>query len=99
MRHWRLAAILAAIALSGCMGVPTANPYPPIPEAPAELIPKPPPSGDTLVWQPGHYEWIGAGYVWYPGQYVTQDGHGTLWQPGSWQRTRSGWVWQPGHWL
>ena len=101
MRYPRLAAALALSALAGCtVTVPAQpNPYPPIPPVRVEEVPKPPPTSQALVWQPGHYEWNGAGYVWYSGEYVPQAGHGTLWQPGYWQQTAAGWTWQPGHWL
>lgn len=93
------ASILVAAGLAGCTAaVPTANPYPPVPRAPVEIVPKPPVSATPLVWQPGHYEWNGTGYVWYPGIFVQQLGRRPLWQPGYWTRRERGWVWIPGHW-
>jgi hypothetical protein len=97
MRIWKLAPVAALAACTVTMAA--SNPYPPIPPLRVETIPRPPVSGEPLLWQPGHYEWNGAGYVWYPGQYVPAAGHGNLWQPGFWQQTPNGWVWQPGRWV
>jgi hypothetical protein len=92
-------AALACIALAGCtVNTAAPSPYPAPPPTQVEIIPKPPVSAVPLVWQPGHYEWNGAGYVWYPGEYVQRAGHGTLWQPGYWSRTGAVWAWQRGHW-
>ena len=95
----KFVAALACVILAGCAVAPAQNPYPAPPPTQVEIIPKPPVSATPLVWQPGHYEWNGAGYVWYPGQYVPQAGHGTLWQPGYWANTGGAWSWQPGHWV
>lgn len=95
----KIAAVLAGVVLAGCAVVPAQSPYPAPPPTQVEIIPKPPVSATPLVWQPGHYEWNGAGYVWYPGQYVQQAGHGTLWQPGYWTNTGGTWIWHPGRWL
>ncbi len=50
------------------------------------------------MWQPGHWNWSGSGYVWQRGQYVPAAGHGPLFQPGYWKQTPSGWTWDPAHW-
>jgi WXXGXW repeat (2 copies) len=94
------AAVVGMGLLAGCANTPAdlANPYPPVPAPMAESIPKPPVTGEALVWQPGHWDWNGTGYVWAPGQYVPAAGHGQLWMPGWWARTESGWSWQPAHW-
>jgi hypothetical protein len=99
-----LGAALASglMALAGCavqtepaaMAVP-----PPIPATTIEVIPKPPVSAVPLIWQPGHWDWNGTGYVWTSGQYVPRDSHGNLYMPGWWARTPAGWQWQPSHWL
>ncbi len=65
----------------------------------AERVPTPPPSTETLIWQPGHYDWDGADYVWIHGRWVPRAGHGPLWQDGFWRHTAAGPVWVPGHWL
>ncbi len=100
---WRsslLGAVLACAVLAACATRPPGlNPYPPVPPTRAEVIPKPPVSATPLTWQPGHYEWNGAGYVWYSGLYVQQAGHSTTWQPGYWAIERDTWAWQPAHWL
>ncbi len=94
-----LSVVLSCGILAACVArVPAANPYPPVPTAAVEVVPKPPVSATQLVWQPGHYEWNGSAYVWYSGAYVQQLGQGQLWQPGYWTIGPSGWVWLPGHW-
>jgi WXXGXW repeat (2 copies) len=99
--HRRFPAALFAVGLlAGCANEAGsgANPYPPVPAPMVETMPKPPVTGESLDWQPGHWDWNGSGYVWRPGQYVPAAGHGQLWQPGWWSRTGSGWSWQPAHW-
>jgi len=96
-------ALLGASLLAGCATTTTtttaaANPFPPVPPPQAEMIPKPPVSAETLLWQPGHWDWNGSGYVWQPGEYVPAAGHGTLFQTGYWQPTPSGWAWVKPHW-
>jgi hypothetical protein len=96
-----VAAFIAVALLGGCSGgnMSSTNPYPPVPAALTEPRPKPPATGDALLWQPGHWDWNGTGYVWQPGQYVTATGHGASWQSGWWSYSPSaGWVWQPAHW-
>jgi hypothetical protein len=63
------------------------------------MIPKPPVTGTPLVWEPGHWNWSGNGYVWEPGEYVSREGHGTMFQPGYWQQGTAGWQWIAPHWL
>jgi hypothetical protein len=99
------AALLGAALIVGCIAQPqtaqsqyAANPYPPVPPLVLEVIPKPPVSGQQLLWQPGHWDWTGGGYVWAGGEYVPAAGHGNLWMPVWWARTDAGWTWQPAHW-
>jgi hypothetical protein len=98
MKH-RLIPLVAAVtlALAGC-AVYTANPYPPVPPPQAEVMPKPPVSAQPLIWQPGHWDWNGANYVWTPGAWVPRAGHGSLWQYGYWTLSGGTWVWVPSHW-
>jgi hypothetical protein len=102
MIHRALAAALLTTALlAGCSPPPTTqvnNPHPPVPALLPEAIPKPPVSAEALMWQPGHWDWNGAGYVWAPGQYVPASGHGYLWMPGYWDHTPAGWTWIAPHW-
>lgn len=93
-------ALSSAMLATGCSEkqITGANPYPPVPNILSESIPKPPVTSEPLMWQPGHWDWNGSGYVWAPGQFVPAAGHGNLWMPGWWSRTDSGWVWQPPHW-
>ncbi|MBV9813486.1 MAG: YXWGXW repeat-containing protein [Acetobacteraceae bacterium] len=75
--------------------------YPAYPQVPAPLeeqVSAPPPSPVPLIWQPGHYDWNGAGYAWQRGQWVPRDGHGTLWQDGYWVREGERYRWVPAHW-
>ncbi|HVZ09831.1 hypothetical protein [Rhodopila sp.] len=83
--------------LAGC-AVPAASPYPPVPALLPDPVAPPPLTSEQMIWQPGHWNWTGSGYVWAPGQWVLAAGHGQLWMPGWWQQTGSGWAWQPAHW-
>jgi hypothetical protein len=98
MRHPIIAAALISAAglLSGCVA---ANPYPPVPPPRPETIPPPPVTGTLLLWQPGHWNWTGDGYVWEPGEYVPRDGHSNLFMPGYWQQTAAGRTWVAPHWM
>ncbi len=95
-----LAALLVVSLIAGCSQPPprSENPYPPVPPLISETIPKPPITAEALMWQPGHWDWSGGGYVWAKGEYVPAAGHGNLWMPGWWSRSESGWVWHPAHW-
>ena len=98
MRHAFLAGGLLALGvLCGCAGS-LPNPNPPVPALLPDPQSLPPVAGEPGVWQPGHWDWSGSGYVWAPGQWVPQVGHGQLWMHGFWQQTGGGWVWQPAHW-
>ena len=98
----RIVALIGIALLAGCAGQTQpdagANPYPPVPAAVAETIPKPPVTSQALMWQPGHWDWTGGGYVWARGQYVPAAGHGNMWTPGWWSPGAAGWTWQPAHW-
>jgi hypothetical protein len=94
-------ALLIAGLLTGCSPSTTqeVDTHPaPVPALMPETLPKPPVSAERLIWQPGHWDWTGAGYVWQPGQYVPAAGHGALWMPGFWDHTTGSWTWQPAHW-
>ena len=94
------AALLTVALLSGCSPQTTTvvDEHPPVPALLPDPIPKPPVSAEVLMWQPGHWDWTGAGYVWQPGQYVPAAGHGYLWMQGYWDHTPAGWTWLPAHW-
>ncbi|HUB15556.1 MAG TPA: YXWGXW repeat-containing protein [Acetobacteraceae bacterium] len=95
------AALLGTVLLAGCASQSTnssALPFPPVPPPMQETVPKPPVTGEALLWQPGHWNWNGNGYVWQPGEYVPAAGHGNLFQTGYWEQTPSGWRWVPAHW-
>jgi hypothetical protein len=96
----RLLPILALIALAGCnAGGVAVPPYPPVPAALPDPMPKPPVTPIPLVWQAGHWDWNGAGYVWQTGQWVPAEGHGPNWQPGWWNAIGGQWRWEPPHWV
>ena len=101
MKHPAIAAALigAACLLSGCATTTTTAAYPPVPPPQPETIPKPPVTSTPLIWQPGYWNWTGAGYVWSPGIYVPQGNHSNMFMPGYWQQTSAGWAWQPAHWM
>ncbi len=94
----RAAAFVAlCLLLGGCV---TAYPsHPPVPPPLAEEVPAPPQSPVSLIWQPGHFDWTGGGYVWTPGVWVDRAGHGTLWQDGYWREANGGFAWVSGHWM
>ncbi len=85
----------AAWILAGCT---TGTAPPPVPPSTVEIVPKPPVSPVPMIWQPGHWDWTGSGYVWIPGQYLQAEGHSNQWVTGYWVKTDSGWVWHPAHW-
>jgi hypothetical protein len=100
-RSSALAVLLAVGMLAGCnpQAGQQENPYPPVPPVMSEVVPKPPVTAEPLMWQPGHWDWTGSGYVWAKGQYVPAAGHGSLWMPGWWSRSPAGWTWVPPHWM
>jgi WXXGXW repeat (2 copies) len=91
-------AVLAVSLVAGCV-VPAINPNPPVPALLPDPMSKPPVTGVPLVWQPGHWDWTGSGYVWSQGEWVSPAGQGQLWMHGWWMQTPSGWAWQPPHWM
>jgi hypothetical protein len=105
MRIWITYSMLLAIGIStsGCIVRP-ARVYAPAPvvvvSAPpplqAETVPPPPAEG--YVWQPGHWRWNGAQYVWFPGRYELRPATATAWVPAHWDARGGQWVFVPGHW-
>ncbi|HVB67585.1 MAG TPA: hypothetical protein VNE67_06980 [Acetobacteraceae bacterium] len=97
------AALLGLTLLAGCAAPASTTagyPYPPVPPPRAEVIPKPPVTAVPLLWEPGHWDWTGAGYVWQSGRYVPRDGHNGMFMPGWWRQNPSGaYQWVPAHWL
>jgi len=88
------------LALGGCAAPgATTRSYPPVPPPRAETIPKPPVTATPLLWEPGYWNWTGAGYVWHPGRYVPRDGHGNMFMPGWWRLDGTTYEWVPAHWL
>jgi hypothetical protein len=95
--------LLGLLSLAGCaVRAPAqfgANPYPPPPPLREEVIPRPPVTEELLVWQPGHWDWVGSGYTWREGRYVPLAGHGTEFLFGHWSNQSGAWIWMPAHWL
>ena len=74
---------------------------PPPPQT--ETMPPPPATATvTTYWQPGHWNWNGASWVWVDGTYmqrVQQPSTTAVWVPGQWvQQNTGGYVWMAGHW-
>lgn len=93
--------LASSLGLAACVapaGVPY-NPNPLPPPVRAETIPKPPPTEELLIWQPGHWDWTGSGYAWEAGLWIKREGHGTQWQDGYWKSTGTGWEWIKPHWV
>lgn len=88
---------LCLLFLDSCGAIYPA--HPPVPPIRAERVPAPPKSSVVMIWQPGHYDWNGVGYVWIPGEWVDRAGHGTLWQDGYWQQTNQTSMWVRAHWI
>jgi len=89
------AALAVTLGVAACVVAP-ANPYPPPPPLQAEVVP-PAPVG--RYWEPGHWQWNGAQYVWVPGRYIVRAAGVTHWEHGHWENRGGAWVWVPGHWV
>jgi hypothetical protein len=74
---------------------PPPLPYPPVPAPQAEIVPPPP--APHYRWEPGHWHWNGAAYVWVAGHYVTRRGP-AQYVPGQWVWNGNAWLWEPAHW-
>ena len=93
----RLALLTGVLLL--CAAPAFAQPYPyypPVPPPRYEVVPVAPPG--SLIWQPGHWQWSGRGYVWVGGRYVQRFPHYAQYTPGHWVRRGGAWVWAPAHW-
>lgn len=88
---------LAACAEPQPVVASAAPPAPP--PARAEIVPKPPVSEELLTWRPGHWDWVGNGYVWIEGEYVKRAGTGSAFQPGYWSNQGGAWTWVKPHWV
>jgi hypothetical protein len=58
----------------------------------------PPAPGPTVYWQPGHWGWTGAKWIWLGGHYEQRPNLAAVWVPGQWTQTGNGFVWVEGHW-
>ena len=98
MRIWLALSMLLAIGVSatGCYVRP-ARVYVAPPEAVVVVRP-PPPAASGYAWQPGHWRWNGAEYVWWPGRYELIPARATAWVPAHWDDRGGQWVFVPGHW-
>jgi len=74
------------------------------PPAPlTETVPAAPATATvTTYWQPGHWNWDGATWVWADGAYmqrVQQPTVTAVWVPGQWlMQTDGSYAWVAGHW-
>ncbi|MBV9654901.1 MAG: YXWGXW repeat-containing protein [Acetobacteraceae bacterium] len=93
----RLALLTSVLLLSAvpALAQPYAY-YPPVPPPRYEVVPVAPPG--RYIWQPGHWQWSGRGYVWVGGRYVPRYPHYAQYAPGGWVRRGGTWVWVPAHW-
>jgi hypothetical protein len=95
--------LLGMLLLAGCVApapvMVGANPYPPPPPRREEMVPKPPVTDQLIIWEPGHWDWIGDGYTWREGRYVPLDGHDSHWLDGYWSNQSGTWLWVPAHWM
>ena len=97
--RWRIAGAAVAVAW-----ISSANAQPPPPDYAAIPPPRyetvPPPPGPRMVWEPGHWHWNGASYIWIGGHYIVARPHHLHWIEGRWVwAPRAGrWVWAAAHW-
>ncbi|MGH6881269.1 hypothetical protein [Hypericibacter sp.] len=72
---------------------------PPAPQAETEAALPQGPAG-YFVWDPGHWHWTGADFVWIGGHYVERPYRGSTWVPGEWaqDKDKTVWIYTPGHW-
>jgi len=69
------------------------------PAATVETIPPPPVGSQAAYWQPGHWNWNGANWVWIAGSYVMPPRSSAIWVPGQWVvQPTGGYSWIDGHW-
>ncbi len=105
IRHLIASTLLAATFATGQGAAASAQPYPP-PGYPPHYAPVPapryeavpPPPGAAYVWRPGHWQWVGNGYVWRRGIYVIRRASWHQWVNGHWTLRGNTWFWTPGHW-
>lgn len=97
MNYGKIIPGLCLLFFGGCGALVTD--HLPVPPIRTERVPAPPRSFVVLIWQPGHYDWNGSGYVWVSGKWVERAGHGTLWQDGYWRQTNQTSEWVPAHWI
>ena len=59
-----------------------------------EVVPAP---REGYLYEPGHYEWNGAEYVWIQGQFI-RDREGHEWHPYVLEHRGDRWHFRGGHW-
>ncbi|WP_158744625.1 hypothetical protein [Acidisphaera sp. L21] len=94
----RIVPALVATMLVGACTAHVASAYPVPPALPAETMPLPPVSSETLVWQPGDWVFTGGSYRYDAGRYIPAAGHGPNWVFGHWIGTDGNYAWVPGGW-
>ncbi|WP_077033756.1 YXWGXW repeat-containing protein [Pelomonas sp. KK5] len=98
-----LAAISAAVSLSGCIVAPARGAYaydgavvtvaPPAPQV--EYYGAPPTPG--YIWLGGYWNWVGGRHVWVGGHWEAPRA-GYHWVPHAWVHAGNGWRMEPGRW-
>jgi hypothetical protein len=85
--------VIGASVLAIGIGQANAQPppgYAPIPPPRYEAVPPPP--GSRMVWEPGHWQWVGRGH------YIERHQRPMRWVEGRWVWRGGHWVWVPAHW-
>jgi hypothetical protein len=67
-------------------------------QPPPPLVEMSPPPSPGYAWDPGHWSWDGAQYVWRSGTYIVQPTNGATFTPGYWREYPGGWAWTEGRW-
>ena len=97
---WLMAAsAVCVLGIGSAMAQPPPPPYATVPPPRAEMVP-PPPGGGRMIWEPGHWHWNGAQYVWFGGHYVERRPNYGHYVPGHWAWSpRLGrYEWIAAHW-
>ncbi|CAM3532361.1 YXWGXW repeat-containing protein [Paracidovorax anthurii] len=102
-----LAALAAAVTLSGCVVAPPARQVV-VEQGPMVVAPVAPPApyvetvtvapSPVHVWVGGFWEWGGSRYAWRPGYWAAPPRPGAVWVPHHWEPGPGGWRMRPGHW-
>ncbi len=94
--------LLSVVGITGCTVRATAPSV--IVRTPEIRVSRPPPpapgSPEVYVWQPGHWHWNGADYMWRAGHYEHRPSATAHWVAAEWVAKPNGsWAFHPGHWV